>query len=105
MKVTSSQRLPDYQVSGQELRIHWNAQEVPFESHIPVPGRTSWIQNEALAGKNDSYSELVSKIIRSIYSIDQEFALINNGGQAYADYQAFRAQAKALAQGWIDQRG
>jgi len=28
MKVYSSEQLPVYQVSGQELRIHWDAQEI-----------------------------------------------------------------------------
>jgi ATP-dependent protease HslVU (ClpYQ) peptidase subunit len=97
MKTYSSEQLPTYQVSGQELRIHWDAKEVP------VGEATQWEQEEALCNVSDSYGLLVAKIIGSVYDHNAEFAAINDGGEKYATYQAFRTQAKALAQGWIDQ--
>ena len=101
MKVYSSEQLPVYQVSGQELRIHWDAQEVPAPSMDDEP-RTQWEQNEALCHVADGYGQLVAKIIGSVYDYNAEFAAINDGGEKYATYQAFRVQAKALAKGWIN---
>lgn len=101
MKVYSDTKLPTYQVIGQSLLIHWDAQEVPAPSMNDEP-RTQWVQNEALCNPADSYGQLVAKIIGSVYDYNAEFAAINDGGEKYAEYQAFRAQAKALAQGWID---
>jgi ATP-dependent protease HslVU (ClpYQ) peptidase subunit len=97
MKSYSAEQLPTYQVSGQELRIHWDAKEVPGESS------TQWEQQEALCNVSDSYGQLVATIIGSVYDHNAEFAAINDGGEKYAAYQAFRVQAKALAKGWLDQ--
>jgi len=64
--------------------------------------RTQWEQNEALCNVSDSYGQLVAKIIGSVYDYNAEFAAINDGGEKYAAYQAFRAQAKQLANGWLN---
>ncbi len=101
MKVYSDTQLPTYQVIGQSLLIHWDAQEVAAPS-IGEP-RTQWEQNEAQCNVADSYGQLVSKIIGSVYDYNAEFAAINDGGDKYAAYQAFRAQAKSLANGWLTQ--
>ena len=103
MKTYSGEQLPTYQVSGQELRIHWDAKEVPAPSMDDEP-RTQWEQNEALCGVADSRGQIISAIIRSVYIIDAEFAAINNAEfdpPEYARFQAFRAQARQLADGWI----
>ena len=100
MKTYSNTQLPTYQISGQELRIHWDAQEVAAPN-IGEP-RMQWEQNEAVCGLNDTYDQLVAKIIKSVYDYNAEFAAINDGGEKYAVYQAFRLQAKALARGWIN---
>ena len=99
----SSDQLPAYQPSGQELRIHWDAEEVPMPSMDDTP-RTQWRQKEALCNIADDYGTLVAKIIRSQMSVDAELATINNGGERYAAYQAFREEAKALAKGYLAQR-
>ena len=103
MKTYSAEQLPTYQVSGQELRIHWDAKEVPAFSMDDEP-RTQWEQNEALCGVADSRGQIISAIIRSVYSVDAEFAAINNAEDdpaEYAAFQAFRAEAKRLADGWF----
>lgn len=100
MKVYSGEQLPTYQVSGQELRIHWDAKETASEG---IKG-SQWEQNEVLCGVADSRGQIISAIIRSVYSIDAEFAAINNAEfdpPEYARFQAFRAQARQLADGWI----
>jgi ATP-dependent protease HslVU (ClpYQ) peptidase subunit len=99
MKSYSAEQLPAYQVSGQELRIHWDAKEVPGMDE----SSTQWEQQEALCNVSDSYGQLVATIIGSVYDHNAEFAAINDGGEKYAAYQAFRVQAKALAKGWLDQ--
>ena len=102
MKTYSAEQLPTYQVSGQELRIHWDAKEVPAPS-MDEPA-TQWEQNEALCGVADSRGQIISAIIRSVYSVDAEFAAINNAEDdpaEYAAFQAFRAEAKRLADGWF----
>jgi predicted Mrr-cat superfamily restriction endonuclease len=103
MKVFSDSQLPVYQVIGQTLLVHWDAKEVPAPS-MGEP-RTQWEQNEAVCDVADSYAQLVAKIITSVYDHNAEFAAINDGGEKYQAYQAFRVQAKSLAQGWVDQSG
>jgi len=67
---------------------------------------TVWEANEALCLKTDNRSALIQKIIGSVYSVADEIATINNAEtkpEEYAEYQAFRVQAKALADGWLNQ--
>lgn len=54
--------------------------------------------------KTQIYPILVTKYIRERYTLDSEFALINNYnadpslyGSAYAEYQAYRLECKARA--------
>ena len=104
MKTYSSDQPETYAVSGDELRIHWDAKEVPAFGEVEG---TQWEANEALCYTYDTRADLISKIIRSAYSVDAEIATINNQADKpdeYAAYQAFRAQAKALADGWLAQR-
>lgn len=103
MKAYSTDKPNVYVVSGQELRIHWNIQEVPAPSIDDEP-RTQWEANEALCNVKDSRDTLIEKIIGSVHTAGAELALINNKDtdpEAYAQYQAFRAEAKLLADGWI----
>ena len=93
-----------YEASGDELRIRWNIEEVAAPSMDDEP-RTQWSANEAVCSTFDNRSALISGIIRSEYSVDDEFATINNQESKpdeYAAYQAFRAQAKSLADGWLN---
>ena len=54
--------------------------------------------------ESEKYPELVSRYIREKYTLDAEFALINNHNadpeghaEDYAEYQAYRAECKARA--------
>lgn len=102
MKTYSDYQFQAYEVSGQELRVHWDIEQVTKEGlNGPV---TQWCANEALCDIDDTRSALIEKIIGSVYSISAEIATINNKDtkpEQYAAYQAFRAQAKALADGWL----
>jgi hypothetical protein len=98
MKTYSGEQLPKFQVSGTELRIHWDAKEV--ES----PNGTQWEQEEAVCHVQDPYGTLVAKIIGAVYDHNAEFAAINDGGEQKDDYMAFRLVAKQLAKDYIDSK-
>ena len=103
MKTESSHELQAYEVSGQELRIHWGSEQKTRT--MDEETIVYWEANEALCSKSDNRSMLISKIIGSVYSLDDEIAIINNKDrkpQQYAQYQEFRAQAKVLADGWLN---
>lgn len=99
MKTYSNDKPLTYAVSGQELRIHWGMVEIEKED------QTVWEANEALCSVFDSRNQIIEKIIGSVHDTGAEIALINNQSTRaadYAEYQAFRVQAKALADGWVN---
>jgi predicted Mrr-cat superfamily restriction endonuclease len=107
MKSYAGRQFETYEASGQELRVHWNIEQITKEGMDGQP-ETQWEANEALCGVADDRATLISKIIGSVYTLADEIATINNKDSKpdeYANYQAFRTQAKALADGWIAQRG
>lgn len=102
MNATSYVKLNTYEPQGNYLGIYWNE-----ESHDPKEGETEpyWTYDYCSAFVSDDRGTLISKIIRTQYSIDAEIATINNKDEKpeeYASYQAFRQQAKDLADGWIN---
>lgn len=102
MKVYSSMEFETYQVSGSELRIHWNVKQIPVKDSEDF----QWEANEALCNTYDNRSQLIEKIIGSVMDTGTEIATINNKeekAEAYTEYQAFRTQAKQLADGWLAQ--
>jgi hypothetical protein len=104
MKTEAGYELQVYDVSGSELRIRWDIEQKTKED-MDGESVVYWQASEALCNKIDDRSTLIQKIIGSVYSVADEIATINNREvkpQEYADYQAFRAQAKALADGWIE---
>lgn len=106
MKVWSGDKPEVYAVSGQELRIHWDIQEITKEG-VDGETETFWEANEALCNRFDSRDTIIEKIIGSVLSSGAEIALINNkeiDPEAYDEYQNFRNQAKLLADGWIAER-
>jgi len=102
MKVQSTDQPEVYAVSGRELRIHWNIEEVTREG-MDGETETYWQASEALCQVSDTRDVLIEKIMASQYTTGAELAAINNGGEDYDAYQAFRIQAKALADGWLSQ--
>lgn len=104
MKTQASEQIQPYEVSGQELRIHWNIVEKTRED-LEGTTTTYWEADEALCDIHDTRPQLIEKIMATQYSTGREFATINNQAidvKAYEDYQAFRVQAKALADGWLN---
>jgi hypothetical protein len=104
MKVYSNERPEVYSASGNELRIRWDIQKVT-KPDMEGNDQTTWEANEALCSVFCNRSQIIEAIIGSVYDTGAEIALINNQAdkpEAYAEYQAFRALAKQLADGWLN---
>jgi hypothetical protein len=104
MKSISDTNPEVYQVTANELRIHWNIVKKTI-STMGGETRDQWECDEAACLTTDNRNTIISKIIRSKYSVDEEFATINNKEdkpEEYDDYQAFRMEAKSLADGWLN---
>lgn len=99
-RATSKDKISTYQPSGSFLQIYWDEQVETRD----IDGETETFYSYAYcdAKTTDSYAELVVKIIRSQYSVDDEFAAMNDGGERHAEFLAFRDKAKELALGWIN---
>ena len=97
MKTYSNEQPNIYDVSGHELRIHFDMQEIATEDG------TQWQAEEVLCHVKDTRNQIIEKIIATRYSVGAELATINNqtnDPDAYAAYQAFRVLAKELADGY-----
>jgi len=106
MKSYSSNKPDVFAVSGDEVRVHWDIQEQTVQD-LEGHDLTQWSANEALIKVHDSREKIIEKIIGSIYTIQEEIALINNKDDRpddYADYQMVRLVAKDLATQWVNQR-
>jgi hypothetical protein len=100
MKVTSYTKLNTYEVDGNDLAIYWDEQE-----HEPKENETEvyWTYDHAQVFASDSRNVLIEKIMATKYpTYGAEVAAIVNGGESAAGHEAFRVQAKTLANGWIN---
>jgi hypothetical protein len=97
MKVTSYTQLNTYEVDGNDMAIYWNEQ-----AHEPKEGETEsyWTYDHCQAFASDTRNVLIEKIMATKYpTYGSEVAALSNGGESAATHQAFREQAKALANG------
>ena len=104
MITQSDNKIETYQVFGEVLRINFNETEIKIKN-IDNTEKTAYQYDYAVSHPNAKRGDLISDIIRGKYSISNEFAVINNAQnkpEEYSSYQAFRLQAKALADGWIN---
>lgn len=96
--------LSTYQVFGKRLRINFDQKIIEVPDGVQGV-RQAYQYTTAEASIASDRATLIDCVIRSKYAISGEFAAINNAStdpQEYADYQAFRAQAKQLADGWLN---
>ena len=103
MRVSSNEKLEDYQVIGDKLRIHWDHKEVtvPAMDDESEP-TTQWQCKEAVASKNASRDEVIEAIIKTEYpTYGSEIAAIRNGSPDSDNHEALRLKAKELADGWF----
>ena len=103
MKTHTDSILPTYQVLGQVLRINFDEVQ---ETKNDMQGNphTSYIYTTAISEPAATRAVLVEAIIAAKHSPGEEISIINNQtskSDEYAAYQAFRAQAKALSDGWL----
>lgn len=105
MKRTESKTpLQTYETSGKELRIYWDEQIVERPGMDDEPLETFYSYKTCVSPIVTDRASLISRIIRSQMSVDDEIATINNQADKpdeYAAYQAFRALAKQLADNWL----
>jgi hypothetical protein len=102
MKATSYTKLQNYEVDGNDLAIYWNE-----EAHEPREGESEpyWTYDYCQAFASDSRAVLIEKLMATKYpTYGAEVAALCNGEDATQRHAEFRAQAKALADGWLAQR-
>lgn len=101
MRVTSKDRLDDYQVIGRKLRIHWDHEEATFEG-IDGETETQWQCEEAVVKKTAQRDEVIEAIIATKYpTYGSEIAAMRNGSPEADEHAALRDKAKVLADGWF----
>lgn len=102
MKVKSNTLFEKFNISGQELRVHWD-----IEEQLNLEEVIEYVAEEALCLALDSREVIIQKIIGSKYSLSDELATINNRlekPEEYAVYQEFRTLAKQLANEYVNTR-
>jgi hypothetical protein len=101
MRITSYTQLDTYEAQGPYLNVYWDEQ-----AHEPKEGETEpyWTYEMCRAMTLDTYAQLVVKLIRHRYSVDDELAAINDGGERRANFEQYKLTAKALAHGWTNGR-
>lgn len=102
MKTHTDSILPTYQILGPALRINFDEQSVVVD-HMGQT-HTAYEYQTAVVELGASRSMIIEAIIACKYSTGAEIATINNAAtdpKAYDRYQAFRVQAKALADGYL----
>ena len=104
MQVQSKNKLDEFQVIGETVRIHFDYQQVTRQS-INDSEETFWLCEEAVASVFDSRNTIIEKIMKTKYpTTGSEFAAINNGGEDHTNYLNFRVKAKALADKFVQTR-
>lgn len=96
----TNDRLPLYQVLGHTLRINFDEKSLSIEHFGEI--QNTYQYQTALVEVGASRSDIIEAVISCKYSPGAEIAAINNAvaaPEAYAQYQAFRVQAKNLADG------
>jgi len=101
MRVSSKEKLEDYQVLGNKLRIHWDHEEVTIET-VEGQTETQWQCEEAVVKKTASRDEVIEAVMATKYpTYGAEIAAIRNGSPDADNHAALRDQAKVLADGWF----
>jgi hypothetical protein len=96
MKRTTSQiKMPAYQVSGGEVTIFWDEQTEQREDEIV------YSYAYCVVSVYDDRAAIIEKIMATQYTTGAEIAALSNGGESAAAHEAFRTEAKALADGWL----
>ena len=100
MRTQSKEEMPRFEPSGSRVTLFWDHKIIERQT---MDGELELYHGYAycVSPVATSYQALVSAIIRSQYSADQELAAINNGGKEHDDYQSMRMLAKSLAREYL----
>jgi hypothetical protein len=90
--------MPPHEISGREVTLYWDERVIERETEEGT--ETVYDYAYCVADRATGYADLVGAIIRSQYSIDQELASINSGGDRHAEFLAFRDLARQLARAY-----
>jgi len=96
----SDNRLPDFGMTRGQTIFRFNHQEIERQNEAGETEK-SWTCNYVLVDDQDR-DTLIDAVMSANYSRSQELALINNKDLSddyaaeYAEYQAYRATAKAV---------
>ena len=104
MKTQSNNKMPLLSLEGKTQLIAWNETEVEIIDHETQETHIVYEYDSCRTELGADYATIVSAIVRSRYSADDVEAIVLNHGdedpeheQRYADLQAWRVEAKAVA--------
>lgn len=98
MKTHASEALPEIEILGTTLRIHFN--RVDTVRYMNGESYTDICYDTAVGNTCMSRSELINCVIQTAYSTSDEIALLNNQltkPVEFDAYQSYRLAAKKLA--------
>jgi hypothetical protein len=105
MRKTESKNCPKVITLLRHKRIAFNLEEVSRQTEEGV-SEIFYRYDEVIVSRSATRDEMISAIIRTRYSLDEELALVNNINKQlpttedeaeYAEFQQFREFAKQLA--------
>lgn len=103
MKTQSDNKLPLILKLQGGVLINFNESEISIPSMPGQPAKTGYEYDQVKVSESPTKGEIVSAVIRSKYSADDELALIHNGSdtdkhaQELSEFIAFRIEAKEIA--------
>jgi hypothetical protein len=103
-RTQSSIPMPPHEISGREVTLYWDERVIERETEAGT--ETVYDYAYCVAPRGNNYADLVGRIIRSQYSVDQEFAMINeaiNGSkEKHAEFLKFRDVARKIARDYAE---
>jgi hypothetical protein len=98
-KCTSNERKPTYEVTGPDLFIFWDEEEIQRETEDGT--ETLYQYSYLQTTSNVTRNVLIEQLMAREYTTGAEFAAINNGGEDYTEYLTYRDKMKGLAGGYF----
>jgi hypothetical protein len=102
MKTQSDQAPPLYLEAQDSVLVNFNVEERSIEDN--GISKLIYDYEQAIVCKNPCRSDIISAVIRALYTYDDELALINNLNRVeqryiieYEQYQSLRDTAKVIA--------
>ena len=93
MRVSSTEKLPDYQTVGPTLRIHWDHKEVTSADETTGEPTVSWVCEEAAVPVTAGRRQIIEAVMATKYPTPgAEFAALQDDSAGHAEMRrlAFR---------------